>query len=273
MGIPTSPFECLVAAGEEQIPPRLGRSSSERHVLWTPSRSAADLVLLDPGDSGLKSPQVRRGLPGARASRTLRAQTRGEARRGPRGILDALGWAGVVGRLGPRVAGSACIFSATAAAVAALPSALPRPPAQDLGTWSRSSPARLARAAAAPARSVRPAGLQRPLRSGSGARRRLESLARRAGEGGVRARRLRPQPPAPRRSSPSRPSPSPAPGQRGGDGGGSSRSSPGCGSRRRRGAPSPVPGRGEGMWGFAGGRLFGIFSAPVLVAVVCCAQR
>ncbi|XP_038328677.1 gamma-aminobutyric acid receptor subunit beta-3 isoform X5 [Canis lupus familiaris] len=26
------------------------------------------------------------------------------------------------------------------------------------------------------------------------------------------------------------------------------------------------------MWGFAGGRLFGIFSAPVLVAVVCCAQ-
>ncbi|XP_042090951.1 gamma-aminobutyric acid receptor subunit beta-3 isoform X3 [Bos indicus] len=26
------------------------------------------------------------------------------------------------------------------------------------------------------------------------------------------------------------------------------------------------------MWGFAGGRFFGIFSAPVLVAVVCCAQ-
>ncbi|KAF7254055.1 Gamma-aminobutyric acid receptor subunit beta-3 [Varanus komodoensis] len=26
------------------------------------------------------------------------------------------------------------------------------------------------------------------------------------------------------------------------------------------------------MWGFGGGRLFGIFSAPVLVAVVCCAQ-
>uniref|UniRef100_A0ACB8FIQ2 Gamma-aminobutyric acid receptor subunit beta-3 n=1 Tax=Sphaerodactylus townsendi TaxID=933632 RepID=A0ACB8FIQ2_9SAUR len=26
------------------------------------------------------------------------------------------------------------------------------------------------------------------------------------------------------------------------------------------------------MWGFWGGRLFGIFSAPVLVAVVCCAQ-
>ncbi|KAF6273159.1 gamma-aminobutyric acid type A receptor subunit beta3 [Rhinolophus ferrumequinum] len=26
------------------------------------------------------------------------------------------------------------------------------------------------------------------------------------------------------------------------------------------------------MWGFAGGRLFGFFSAPVLVAVVCCAQ-
>lgn len=28
-----------------------------------------------------------------------------------------------------------------------------------------------------------------------------------------------------------------------------------------------------GMWGFGGGRLFGFFSAPVLVAVVCCAQR
>uniref|UniRef100_A0A8C8VJJ4 Gamma-aminobutyric acid type A receptor subunit beta3 n=1 Tax=Pelusios castaneus TaxID=367368 RepID=A0A8C8VJJ4_9SAUR len=26
------------------------------------------------------------------------------------------------------------------------------------------------------------------------------------------------------------------------------------------------------MWGFGGGRIFGIFSAPVLVAVVCCAQ-
>ncbi|XP_013932013.1 PREDICTED: gamma-aminobutyric acid receptor subunit beta-3-like [Thamnophis sirtalis] len=26
------------------------------------------------------------------------------------------------------------------------------------------------------------------------------------------------------------------------------------------------------MWGFGGGRLFGFFSAPVLVAVVCCAQ-
>lgn len=31
--------------------------------------------------------------------------------------------------------------------------------------------------------------------------------------------------------------------------------------------------RGGGMWGFGGGRIFGIFSAPVLVAVVCCAQR
>lgn len=31
--------------------------------------------------------------------------------------------------------------------------------------------------------------------------------------------------------------------------------------------------RRGGMWGFGGGRLFGFFSAPVLVAVVCCAQR
>lgn len=61
--------------------------------------------------------------------------------------------------------------------------------------------------------------------------------------------------------------------------------------RRRRGlSPPPLPqrqpgqpdrgggccaegARSGGMWGFVGGRIFGIFSAPVLVAVVCCAQR
>ncbi|KAK9401869.1 Gamma-aminobutyric acid receptor subunit beta-3 [Crotalus adamanteus] len=45
-----------------------------------------------------------------------------------------------------------------------------------------------------------------------------------------------------------------------------------AGTARGGGGGGGKGARRGGMWGFGGGRLFGFFSAPVLVAVVCCAQ-
>lgn len=306
-GIPASPLGCSETVGEsgsQQVRPK-----EQRHVLRAPGAPAAHLALLDPGDPRLWAPQVRRGLPGVcrhRREAAARSPAGRGAARGLWGCAAAGGGrragptsgAGVggqrfrrrwcprrgcgqsphsPGRREPRGAGSVA-------------DPQPRPTPRSRGSARSVRPGPPPHSAVPELRV--PCGGRRGGRERPGPRPRA---AAREGEGRVcgapappptlrsppppraRARSaLLPAPPSPpsARSSPSSPPPPPssAPGQRGG-GGGSSRSSPGCGSRRRRGAPSPVPGRGGGMWGLAGGRLFGIFSAPVLVAVVCCAQR